>query len=67
MHVVPIYSFLKQGSRRIPTILRNISCQDIILKKGSRNAEVKAANIAPHMLAPKENERKRKNTTFPYP
>ena len=39
--VVPTYSFLNPGYKRIPIILRNISCQDVILKKGSRVAEEK--------------------------
>ena len=52
--VVPCYGVLKQGSDRVPIILKNLTCKPVTLHKGKVVAEVGPANAIPHMLAPKE-------------
>ena len=51
--VVPCYGVLKQGSDRVPIVLKNLTCKPITLKKGRVVAEVGPANAIPAMLAPK--------------
>ena len=53
-YTVNTYGFMKPVSRRIPVILKKISAQEKIFRKGEIVAEVKAANKIPPMLAPKE-------------
>ena len=54
--VVPCYGTLKQGTDRVPVILKNLTCKPITLRKGQVVAEVGPANAIPHMLAPKEEQ-----------
>ena len=54
--VVPCYGVLKQGSDRVPIVLKNLTCKPITLKKGRVVAEVGPANAIPAMLAPKIKE-----------
>ena len=51
--VVPCYGILKQGSDRVPIVLKNLTCKPITLQKGRVVAEVGPANAIPAMLAPK--------------
>ena len=54
--VVPCYGILKQGSDRVPVILKNLTCKSITLQKGKVVAEIGPANAIPDMLAPKRVE-----------
>ena len=63
--VVPCYGTLKQGSDRVPIVLKNLTCKPITLKKGQVVAEVGPANAVPHMLAPKEDEKEKGNSEEP--
>ena len=56
--VVPCYGVLKQGSDRVPVVLKNLTCKSITLQKGRVVAEVGPANAIPVMLAPKEKGEK---------
>ena len=59
--VVSCYGVLKQGSDRVPVILKNLTCKPITLQKGKVVAEIGPANAIPSMLAPKpEDEQKDK-------
>ena len=51
--VVPCYGVLKQGSDRVPIVLKNLTCKPVALQKGWVVAEVGPANAIPQMLAPK--------------
>ena len=54
--VVPCYGVLKQGSNRVPIVLKNLMCKPITLQKGRVVAEVGPANAIPAMLTPKVKE-----------
>ena len=56
--IVPCYGILKQGSDRVPVILKNLTCKPITLQKGKVVAEIGPANAIPNMLAPKRVEGK---------
>ena len=56
--VVPCYGILKQGSDRVPVILKNLTCKPITLQKGKVVAEIGPANAIPKKLAPKQEEGK---------
>ena len=47
---------LKQGSDRVPVIIKNLTCKPITLQKGKLVAELGPANAIPSMLAPKSGE-----------
>ena len=67
--VVPCYGILKQGSDRVPVILKNLTCKPITLQKGKVVAEIGPANAIPSMLAPKiekENSDKTGKETFQF-
>ena len=51
--VVPCYRVLKQGSDRVPIVLKNLTCKPVALQKGRVVAEVGPVNAIPQMLAPK--------------
>ena len=55
-YAVPAYSFLKSNSRRVYVGLRNMSCQSVILHKGTVIARLSPSNAVPSMLAPKLEE-----------
>ena len=56
--IVPYYQTLKQGSDRVPVILKNLTCKPITLQKGKIVAEIGPANAIPDMLAPKRTKGK---------
>ena len=49
---VPGYTFLKPGSHRIHVMIKNLTARNITVNQGSKIAEMAAANVIPHMLAP---------------
>ena len=51
---VPGYTFLKPGSDRVKVMIKNLTAQVIKVQQGSKVALIKAANVVPHMLAPRE-------------
>ena len=55
--VVPCYGVLKQGSDRVPVILKNLTCKPITLQKGKVVPELGPVNAIPAMLAPKPEEK----------
>ena len=51
-HAVPGYTFLKPGSHRVHVMIKNLTARSITVNQGSKIAEMAAANVIPHMLAP---------------
>ena len=49
---VPGYTFLKPGSHRIHVMIKNMTARNITVNQGSKIAEMAAAIVIPHMLAP---------------
>ena len=49
---VPGYTFLKPGSHRIHVMIKNLIARSTTVNQGSKVAEMAAANVIPHMLAP---------------
>ena len=49
---VPGYTFLKPGLHRIHVMIKNLTARNITVNQGSKIAEMAAANVIPHMLAP---------------
>ena len=49
---VPGYTFLKPGSHRIHVMIKNMTARNITVNQGSKIAEMVAAYVIPHMLAP---------------
>ena len=52
-YTIPSYSFLKSNSKRVTIGLRNMSCQSVVLHKGTVVARLSPANVVSEMLAPK--------------
>ena len=50
---IPTYSVCMPGSHRVAVILRNVTSQALILKKGQVIAELTAANLIPNKMAPR--------------
>ena len=48
--VVQQIQVLKPGSNKIPTVLRNLSCRTLKVRKGTKIAHVEASNIVPMMV-----------------
>ena len=51
-YTVPSKTFIKSKSKRVSVALRNLSCQIVVLNKGTTVAKLSPANRVPHMLAP---------------
>ena len=51
-YTVPSKSFIKSKSKRVSVALRNLSCQTVVLGKGTTVAKLSPANTVPCMLAP---------------
>ena len=51
---VPGYTFLKPGSDRVKVMIKNLTARTIKVSQGSKVASMEAANVVPHMLAPRE-------------
>ena len=49
---VPVYTFLKPGSDIIHVMIKIMTARNITVNQGSKIAEMAAANVIPHMLAP---------------
>ena len=49
---VPGYTFLKPGLHRVHVMIKNLTVRNITVNQGSKIAEMAAANVIPHMLAP---------------
>ena len=58
MYTLLSYSFMRPGLKRAGVALMNLSNSPVTLNKGSVVAIVKAANVVPLMLAPKNEEKK---------
>ena len=43
---------MKTGSHRIHVMIKNLTASNITVNQGSKIAEMTAANVIPHMLAP---------------
>ena len=50
---VPSYCYLRPGSSKINTSLRNLNSRNITVKAKSIVAQLAAANVVPSMLTPK--------------
>ena len=46
----------KQGSNKIPVVLRNLSCRTLKVRKGTKIAHVQASNIVPTMVKQRLSE-----------
>ena len=52
-YVLPSYSYVKPNSKRVVIGLRNMSCETVILQRGTVVATYNLANAIPDILAPK--------------
>ena len=52
-YVLPSYSYVKPNSKRVVIGLRNMSCETVILQRGTVVASYNLANAIPDILAPK--------------
>ena len=50
---VPGYAFLKPGSDRVKVMIKNLTARVVKVQQGSKVALIEAANVVPHMLAPR--------------
>ena len=51
---VPSYAFLKPGSDRVKVMIKNLTARVVKVQQGNKVAQIEAANVVPHMLAPQE-------------
>ena len=51
---VPSYAFLKPGSDRVKVMIKNLTARVVKVQQGSKVAQIEAADVVPHMLAPQE-------------
>ena len=52
VEAIPSYETFKQGGSRLTIRLQNGTREKIVLKKGTKVAQVAAANVVPPMFAP---------------
>ena len=55
---IPGYTFLKPGSQRIHVMMKNLTARTVTIHQGVKVANMSAANVVPHMLAPEEMKAK---------